>query len=58
MTHTDPRLEVLAQRYRSEAEFCLEMAELADGALRKKLILAAARWIKLAQEAKARRRPN
>jgi hypothetical protein len=53
MTHTDPRLEVLAQRYRSEAAFCLDMAELADSALRKKLILAAARWIKLEQEAKA-----
>jgi hypothetical protein len=36
MRHVDPaRLEVLAQRYRSEAEFCLEMAELADGAPKK-----------------------
>jgi hypothetical protein len=59
MTNTDPiRFEALAQHYRSEADICLEMAEQADGALRKELVRTAARWIELAQEAEAHRRPN
>jgi hypothetical protein len=50
MTNTDPaRFEVLAPRYRSEAEICLEMPERTDGALSRALVLAAARWIELAQ---------
>lgn len=52
------RLEVLAENYRCEAETCLEMAQRTGGPLRKELILAAAQWIELAQEAEARRRPN
>jgi hypothetical protein len=52
------RFEVLAQHYRSEAKVCLEMAERTDGALREQLVLAAARWIELAQQAEAKRRPN
>ena len=59
MTNTDPiRFEALAQQYRSEADISLEMAEQTDGALRKELVLAAARWIELAQETEAHRRPN
>jgi hypothetical protein len=59
MTRPDPaRLEVVAEHYRSEAETCLEMAEQATGVLRDELILAAARWLELAQEAEAGRRPN
>src|SRR6516165_6463044 len=42
----------------SEADICLEMAEQTDGALRKELVRTAARWIELAQEAEAHRRPN
>jgi hypothetical protein len=59
MTHLNPaRLEVIAQHYRSEAETCLELAERTVGARRKQLVLAAAQWLELAQEAEAGRRPN
>jgi hypothetical protein len=52
------RFEVLAERYRNEAESCLEMAERTDGATRRELVLAAARWIELAQEAEASNDPG
>ena len=59
MTNNDlAGFKVLALRYRSKADVCLEMAMQTDGALRKELVLAAARWIELAQEAEAHRRPN
>ena len=48
------RFEVLALRYRSKADICLEMAAQTDDALRRQLVLAAARWIELAQETEAR----
>ena len=50
--------EALAERYRCEAETCLEAALRTDGAIRMKLIITAARWYQLAQEADAHRRPN
>ena len=50
--------EALAERYRREAETCLERALRTDGAIRMELILTAARWYQLAQEADAHRRPN
>ena len=51
---TDPaRFEVLAQHYRSEANTCLEMAEQIDGDLRKEMLLTAAKWLELAEQAEA-----
>jgi hypothetical protein len=59
MTNTDPAsFEVLAEQFRREAKACLEIAERIDGPRRKKLVLAAAQWLELAQEAEAHRRPN
>jgi hypothetical protein len=50
--------EALAERYRREAETCLETALRTDGRIRMKLIITAERWYQLAQEADAHRRPN
>jgi hypothetical protein len=59
MINSDPaRFEVLAECYRNEADICLEMALRTDSATRAELVLTAARWIELAQEAEAHRRPN
>ena len=59
MTNTDLiRFEALAQHYRSEADICLEMAEQTDGDLRKELLLTAAKWLELAQQAEANRVPE
>jgi hypothetical protein len=54
----DPRLEMLAQCYRLEAELCLEMVSRSEGAIRRQWFLAATRWIELAEQVEAGRRPN
>jgi hypothetical protein len=52
------RFEALAERYRREAETWLETALRTDGPIRMELIITAARWYQLAQEADAHRRLN
>ena len=42
-----------AERYRSEAETCLEMAEQTDGAIQMEFVLTAARWFESAHEAES-----
>jgi len=56
MTESD-RLEVLAGRYRDEAEVCRQLAERTPIDKEAWLLLAAS-WIKLAQQAEGMRLPN
>ena len=59
MTGSDrTSFEALAELYRREAEDCLNLASLTEGARRYELVLAAEQWIELAEEADAHRRPN
>jgi hypothetical protein len=48
----DPRLEMLAQWYRLEAELCLEMVSRAEDAVRRQWLLAATRWIEAGRRPK------
>jgi hypothetical protein len=49
------RFEVLARRYRDEAAICWQHAKRPVRPLREAWLRAAARWIKLAQEARGAR---
>jgi hypothetical protein len=48
----------LAQRYDGEAAVCCEMAEATVGPRKEVWLRIAAKWVRLAEEAQARSRPN
>jgi hypothetical protein len=49
-------LEVLADRYRCEAEMCREWSIVGDSSQKEAWLLLSLAWIKLAEEAEAGRR--